>query len=203
MASCACLMAGAGSPFSNSSLVLNTGKSSCATSMRLASWSASWAPLAYSSASAWQKCREALSGWPWMIRIRLGTGLPRQRNGSCGWTTPHDPPFTHAPCSPSAAADFAFRFNHEELSLHVFMNIAPEGHLRRFADTRHRIRLRLLCEMQRHRLPRLKMIRPVPLALFATDFHPVSFLFRDALFEHGRSNTMGHRAFILDDDPGQ
>jgi hypothetical protein len=83
------------------------------------------------------------------------------------------------------------------------MNIAPEGHLRRFADTRHRIRLRLLCEMQRHRLPRLKMIRPVPLALFATDFHPVAFLFRDALFEHGRSNTMGHRAFILDDDPGQ
>src|SRR6478752_671040 len=103
----------------------------------------------------------------------------------------------------SAAAHFAFRFHHEKFSLHVGMNIAPKGHLHRFADAGRRIRLRLLREMQRHRLPRLKMIRPVAFALLAADFDSVTFLFRDAFLEHGGTDAMGHRSLVLDDDPGQ
>src|SRR6188768_4499849 len=95
--------------------------------------------------------------------------------------------------SRSAAAHFAFRFHHEKFSLHVGMNIAPKGHLHRFADAGRRIRLRLLREMQRHRLPRLKMIRPVAFALLAADFYSVTFLFRDAFLEHGGADAMGHR----------
>src|SRR5690349_22859456 len=83
------------------------------------------------------------------------------------------------------------------------MNIAPEGDLHRFADARRWIRLRLLREMQRHRLPRLKMIGPVAFALLAADFYSVTFLFRDAFFEHGGTDAMSHRSLILDDDPGQ
>src|SRR4029079_6509341 len=105
--------------------------------------------------------------------------------------------------SRSAAAHFAFRFHHEKFSLHVGMNISPKGHLHRFADAGRRIRLRLLREMQRHRLPRLKMIRPVAFALLAADFDSVTFLFRDPFFEQWRTDAMGHRSLILDDDPGQ
>src|SRR4029079_15679380 len=105
--------------------------------------------------------------------------------------------------SRSAATHFAFRFHHEKFSLHVGMNIAPKGHLHRFADAGRRIGLRLLREMQRHRLPRLKMIRRVAFALLAAYFDSVTFLFRDTFFEHGGTDAMGHRSLILDDDPGQ
>src|SRR6478672_7660163 len=94
----------------------------------------------------------------------------------------------------SAAAHFAFRLHHEKFSLHVGMNIAPERHLHRFADAGRRIRLCLLREMQRHRLPRLKMIGPVAFALLGADFYSVTFLFRDAFFEHGGTDAMSHRS---------
>src|SRR5215467_650252 len=109
----------------------------------------------------------------------------------------------YIPMNKSATAHLALRLNNQEFSLHVGMNITPERDLARFANSCRWIWTGLLLEGQGHRLPRINMISPEPLALRTSDLYPFAFPVDDTILKQWRADPVSHRALVQDNDPGQ